>query len=89
MEAKRKRYRCRTAFQLMIYDDDGSSTDQYRTIPEGSEWEEDPEDYRFVANRDSARLYRGELETGGEPVVLRQWIEITPERLRDYFEEIA
>lgn len=80
-----RRYRCKEAFTIRIYDDEGWSTDEYRTIPEGSVWERDENDWRMVSFWGSVRLLRDYRQEGQ---IVRQWLEISKERLAECFEEL-
>lgn len=74
-----KNYICIKPLQLECYDNDGFVVEnKYVEIGKGEVFQDDELKFRCVGGEDSIRL---ENDT--------QWIEITPETLKEHFEEIT
>ena len=75
-----KTYRCIETFYLDECDDNGFPTDKQFAIVKGSRWQEDTDcKERMVGGSDTVRLDRLAPKKC-------QWIEITKERLEEFFE---
>lgn len=70
------KYRCKKDFQIEIYDEHGMPTIEYRDIKSGTVWTRD----------DNADYIGGEVHLDNEETM--EWIEISHETLREYFEEL-
>lgn len=82
------RYRCIKTMFLDKYDEDGFLMEgKYMTIPEGSIWERQETEriYNIVGDKDCLHLERIWKSKKAKSV---QWIEVTKERLAEYFEQI-
>ena len=73
------KYRCIKEFELPMYDEWENPTDDYHTVHIGSIYEYEPD---YVGESD-VRMY---LEDGDSDF---DYIDITYERLEEYFERIA
>lgn len=77
-----KKYKCKKNFCIETCDDDGFSTGEYDTVQKDTIWQEDPNDmYRICGGPETARL------ESIDPQNL-DWLEITKEHLKNYFEEV-
>lgn len=74
-------YICKKGFMLELVDDDGGFTEEQMEIEEGTLWERSVDPYRFVGADDSVRL-EGLKEMKGN------WMEITEDHLKEYFEPL-
>ena len=70
------KYRCKKDFPIEIYDEHGMPTTEYRDIKSGTVWTRD----------DNADYIGGEVHLDNEETM--EWIEISHETLREYFEEL-
>ena len=78
-----KQYKCIKSFELDEYDDNGFYTEGSITINEGDIYEtcEDYNERLLIANKPAIHLVRVHEN-------IRHWIEIYPETLNEYFEEM-
>lgn len=70
------KYRCKKDFQIEIYDEHCMPTMEYGDIKSGTVWTRD----------DNADYIVGEVHLDNEETM--EWIEISHETLREYFEEL-
>lgn len=73
------RYKCIGDFPIDVYDEDGRFTQEQILIKEGSLWETEETDYRFIGGKDTIRLV-SDIEGNSY-----RWIEITEENLSRHF----
>jgi hypothetical protein len=70
------KYRCKEAFSLDKYDDDGACTGECIDIEKGDAFELSEDAYRLIGGKETVRLDNDST-----------WLEVTEETLHKYFEE--
>lgn len=77
-----KLYICKERFSMELVDDNGFFPELRMEVGEGTIWERSEDPYRFVGADDTVRLI-------GRKAMQGNWIEITEEHLKEYFEPLA